>query len=193
MKISKEAIEALEHYEAFSAKPYKCPAGVWTIGFGSTRIGRNRVTKNTPEVTREEAFKIKEQYFNDSVYPHLKGLTLSQNRFDALCLFIYNVGSRAFNNSTLKAIVKDNNNKLISKPQLKLIADSWIQWSKATVNGEKKALNGLLRRRRWEFLYFLDGSNSYYIQEPEDYNDYQFKCGKDVYDRINRHKHLAGQ
>lgn len=51
-----EAVWLSHAFEGFRAAPYLCPAGVWTIGLGSTRdAAGQRVTETTPPVTRAEA------------------------------------------------------------------------------------------------------------------------------------------
>lgn len=52
----------IERWEKFRALPYKDSGGVWTIGYGTTEIDGKPVTKNTPEVTKEEARVLKEKY-----------------------------------------------------------------------------------------------------------------------------------
>ena len=50
------AAELCRRFEGFSAKPYLCPAGVWTIGYGSTYYANgDKVTKDDPSIDREYA------------------------------------------------------------------------------------------------------------------------------------------
>lgn len=188
MVISKEAVDALVHFEGFAHTPYKCPRGIWTIGYGSTKMPHGKVTAETNFITRQEAYDIKEWHFKNHVYPHMEGLNLTQSQFDAVAILIYNIGGGAFASSSVKRVIKQNHNKMWAKSQLKALADAWIKWNKVRnpETGEMEVSNGLLRRRLFEFVYFLDGKIQYYTQEPEMYYNYLFEVGKAMYENVER-------
>ena len=51
-----EALDLSKAFEAFRSTPYLCPAGVWTIGYGSTRDGAGRpVTRDTSPIDEAKA------------------------------------------------------------------------------------------------------------------------------------------
>ena len=140
MKASIKASDLIEHFEAFKAKAYKCPAGVWTIGFGTTKN-----VKQGMEVSITEARALLSNTIleieNDLNKLNLK---LNQNQFDALVSFIYNLGLGNFKKSTLLKLIEKN-------PNNSLIRQEFMKWKLA--NG--KVLNGLVRRREAEAnLYF---------------------------------------
>ncbi len=94
------------------AKPYKCPAGIWTIGYGSTRYENGRHVFET-DIAIDEARAVSimqstlRQYAADvSRYVKVK---LNQNQFDALVDFSYNCGSKNLLNSTLLIYINANN------------------------------------------------------------------------------------
>ena len=140
MKTSNKGIELIKQHEGFRARAYKCPADVWTIGFGHTRG-----VKSGDVITKEqgERFLIQDvQIAEQEVNSH--GLTFNQNQFDALVSFVFNVGSGNFTRSTLLHKVKVNAND-------PTIAYEFSRWK----YGGGKVLPGLVRRRKDETdLYF---------------------------------------
>ena len=98
MKISQEGLSLIKKFEGCELEAYKCAAGVWTIGYGSTKGVEEGNT-----ITQEEADKLLldemeeyEGYINDMVKVDLK-----QNEFDALVSWVYNLGSSNLSSSTL--------------------------------------------------------------------------------------------
>lgn len=137
-------LEIIKKYEGFSNQAYKCPAGVWTVGWGHT--GRD-INKDTI-LTREEAeLMLKKDVANlQEQILFLLDDKPTTNELDALTSLVYNVGLGAFKRSRLlKRINLKENRELISK--------EWIEFNK--VNG--KVVKGLLRRRAEEIcLYFTN-------------------------------------
>lgn len=138
MKPSRAAYDLIMHLEGFRDKAYRCPAGVLTIGYGHTGD-----VKATDVITKSKALDLLTQDVNKLCVPCLKDLKLTQNQYDALCSFIYNVGPTAFNNSTMK--------ELLAVGQYDEAAEQFGRWIKA----KGKTLNGLILRRRAEKRLFL--------------------------------------
>ncbi len=147
MKISQKGLDLIKKFEGFSAKPYLCPAGVPTIGYGATYYTNGtKVTMSDEPISEEWA----EQLLSHIVHTYEKGVTslvipkITQNQFDALVSFAYNVGVTNFRKSTLLRLInKDPNN-----PE---IANQFMRW----VRGGGKVINGLIKRRQIESkLYF---------------------------------------
>lgn len=140
MKTSSKGIEFIKRHEGFRARAYKCPADVWTIGYGHTR-GVN----NGDVITKEqgERFLIQDvQTAEREVNSH--GLIINQNQFDALVSFVFNVGVGNFSRSTLLRKLKVNTND-------STISYEFSRWK----NGGGKVLPGLVKRRKEESeLYF---------------------------------------
>ena len=141
MKISQEGISLIKKFEGCKLTAYQCSAGVWTIGYGHTK-GVTEDTKITQEEAEEmlvEELHEYESYINDFVTA-----PLSQNQFDALVSWVYNLGPANLKSSTLLKVL--NEGKYNEVPaQIK-------RWNKA--GGE--VLQGLIRRREAEALLFLD-------------------------------------
>lgn len=135
MKPSAECIDLVKGFEGFKAEAYKCPAGVWTVGYGTTE------NVYPGDVVNEQ--EAEELLFEDLVdaakaVDELVDVELTQNQYDALTSFVYNVGREAFRQSTML--------KLINAGNMKAAALQFPRWTKA--NG--KVLAGLVNRRAKE-------------------------------------------
>ena len=140
MKTSPKGIALIKEFEGLRLKAYKCPGGVWTIGYGHTAGVKPGMVIS--EAQAEEYLKADliafERYLNSL------GLALNQNQFDALVSFIYNVGTGNFSSSTLLRKIRVN-------PQDNSIMDEFLRW----VYSKGRVLPGLQRRRLDEMkLYF---------------------------------------
>lgn len=152
MKISQKGLDLIKEFEGCKLSAYQCPAGVWTIGIGSTHYGDGTpVTKGRTlpnEGAALELLKATMGQYEKAV----NGLNveLTQNQFDALVCFCYNIGvgklhgESGFLNSTLVKMLKDGENKAE-------IAKQFLRWNKA--GGKEMA--GLTRRRNTEAELFL--------------------------------------
>ena len=140
MNTSPKGIALIKEFEGLRLKAYKCPGGIWTIGYGHTAGVKPGMV--ITEAQAEEYLKADliafERYLNGL------GLALNQNQFDALISFIYNVGTGNFSSSTLLRKVRAN-------PQDNSIMDEFLRW----VYSKGRVLPGLQRRRLAEMkLYF---------------------------------------
>ena len=152
MKITKtslKGVELIKKYEGFRSKPYKCEAGVATIGYGATYYPNGQKVKLTdPAIDEKHASLLLEAMLN----PYEKAVDsycrddINQNQFDALVSFAYNLGNSALKSSTL--LKKANAN-----PNDKTIRNEFLKW----VNADGKRLKGLVIRRTDEAdLYFTE-------------------------------------
>lgn len=164
-----EGLELIKKYEGCSLTAYKCPAGIWTIGYGNTRYLNGEPVKVGDEITQEEADKL----FKDTIdnFEHqikmILGDTLKtilpESAISALLSLAYNIGVTAFAKSTLLKVIKQNKNNLRD------IEFQWNRWNKA--NG--KVLNGLSKRREEEFAMYKNAViNQYTVNERAKF----FKC-----------------
>lgn len=136
----------IKMFEGFRAKPYKCPAGVPTIGYGSTFYSNGKkVTLKDKLITEQDATNLLTTVvtnFSSGVSKLLK-IQVTQNQFDALVDFAYNVGIGNLKSSTL---LKKVNAKNFSGAALE-----FIKWNKA----DGKVLPGLTKRRTAEKDLFI--------------------------------------
>lgn len=140
MKTSDVGIELIKKYEGCVLKAYKCPSGVWTIGYGHT----NGV-KSGMQITKAQALDYLKQdlnVFEKAVTDYVK-VPLNQNQFDALVSFSFNCGTGALKTSTLL--------KKLNSCDYSGAANELLKWNKS--NG--KVLNGLVKRRQEEKKLFL--------------------------------------
>ena len=137
---SRHGIYFIKNYEKCRLTAYQDSGGIWTIGYGHTLTAEplKLITEKEAEVLLQEDLVFVETYIN------MQKLDLNQNKYDALCSFVFNLGVGNFKSSTLLKKIKQNPNDLT-------IAYEFTRWHKVN----KVGLLGLLRRRTEESkLYF---------------------------------------
>ena len=147
MNIGKEGITLIKEFEGCKLQAYKCPAGVWTIGIGSTRYANGSKVKEgdklRDEAEADELLKATLATFthavNTAIHP-----PMTQNEFDALVCLCYNIGATGFATSTLVSKLNAGEPKIEASRQ-------FFRWNKA--GGKEMA--GLTRRRTAEAKLFL--------------------------------------
>ena len=141
MNVSKECLEMIRHHEGVRFKPYKCPAGLWTVGVGHV-IGDGKTLP--PEWNRSFSQDEVDSILAADLRRFERGVlrlcpvVQHQGQFDALVSFAFNVGLGALQRSTLR--MKHNRGNYLSVPK------EFLKWS----NAGGKVLRGLLRRREDE-------------------------------------------
>ncbi len=140
MKVSRECLKKIKEFEGFSAGAYKCPAGVWTIGYGHTKGVKSGkvVTEKQAEILLEGDLLPREKFVEGL------GLDLVQCRFDALVDFAFNLGTEALRKSTLLQ-------KICTGASKNDIKHEFMRW----VHAGGKVLPGLQKRRMWEAQRFF--------------------------------------
>ena len=147
MEISKQGIELIAEFEGFRSKPYLCPAGVPTIGYGTTWYPNgSHVKLSDKPISREEALTILkyqvDRSYGASVDRYVQ-VDLTQNQYDALVSFTYNLGAGNLKSSTLL--------KKVNQKKFARASREFLKWDKA---GGRR-LKGLTRRRKAESELFL--------------------------------------
>ena len=139
MKTSKRGIDLIKMFESFSPKVYICPAGIPTIGYGTTRYPDGRKVSmgdpNISEIVATNYLMYDVKIFENFVDVYVM-TDINQNQFDALVSFVYNVGPMNFKSSTLLKLINQNPNH----PE---IFKQFQRWNKA----KGKVLPGLVKRR----------------------------------------------
>ena len=140
MKPSSHAEALIQKFEGFCGKAYKCPAGIWTYGYGHTRG-----VKQGDIIPKARALEILRQDLQEAgeTVNRLVTVPLTQGQYDALCSFIFNLGARNFRNSTLLRKLNDGD--------YKGAANEFLRWTKAG----GRELPGLVKRRKAERQLFL--------------------------------------
>ncbi len=142
MTTSKNGIEFIKRHEELRLKAYQCPAGVWTIGYGST--GGVRPGDVINEAQAERLLRRDLKTAEDEINRHL--LPLKQHQFDSLASLVFNIGIGAFRKSTLLKRLKIDVNHTD-------IANQFNRW----VYGGGKILKGLVKRRKEEANLYING------------------------------------
>lgn len=144
---SKKCIDLIKQFEGFFKDAYLCPAGVPTIGWGSTMWADGKKVKLGEVISMENAEKLLIWELTNKQHC-LNKLNLNQNQFDAICSLVYNIGVGNFMKSTLYK-------KALLNPNDPTIRDEFMKWNKARVKGVLTPLKGLTRRREQEAnLYY---------------------------------------
>jgi len=146
MKTGERGLKLIKEFEGCNLKAYQCPAGVWTIGIGSTHYGDGTpVTKNRTLPNEGAAMALLAATIGQyEKAVNATGVELTQNEYDALVCLCYNIGAGNFFKSTLVKMLKAGDDKAE-------IAKQFLRWDKAG----GKPLAGLTRRRNAEAELFL--------------------------------------
>ncbi|MMZ51657.1 Lysozyme RrrD [compost metagenome] len=135
MNISDKGLKLIQSFEGFREKAYLCPAGVWTIGYGHTK----NVYPGQVSSMHDATMRLQWDAGNaERVVRQNVNVQLSQNQFDALVSFVFNLGERNFVQSTLL--------KYLNAGDYASAANQLLRWNKA----DGRVLPGLTRRRRAE-------------------------------------------
>ena len=151
MKTGEEGVELIKHFEGCHLKAYLCPANVWTIGYGHTRgvLPDDEIDQEAAERLLKEDLEEFEGYVRELVE-----YDLTQNQFDALVAWTYNLGPGNLKESTL-----------LNRVNYGPISDVPTQIKRWTKSGGKE-LAGLVRRRNAEAL----------LWEGRDWRDFDPSC-----------------
>jgi lysozyme len=147
----------IKHHEGVKAKPYRCPARLWTVGVGHV-IDPNHARvpfadRLNLELPAEWNRSLSQDEIDDILRKDLRRFEagvkrlcpkgLDQGKFDALVSFAFNVGLGSLQKSTLR--MKHN------RGDYEGAAEEFLKWSKAG----GKVLKGLLKRREDEKALYL--------------------------------------
>lgn len=141
MTISERGVEMIARYEGCRLEAYRCPAGVWTIGYGHTagvKPGDTLPSEESAKALLKEDLAKYGNSVNKCVRDGLISFPLNQNQFDALTSFCYNCGA-------------GNLQKLVTGRDAATVAAKIPAYNK----GGGKVLPGLVRRREEERNLFL--------------------------------------
>jgi lysozyme len=139
--VPKAALDLVKRFEGCRLKAYKCPANVWTCGYGATGadVGPNTVWTQEQADSRLDRDLAR---FATAVARIVK-VPVTENQRAALISFAFNVGSGSLQESTLL--------RLLNQGQAEAAADQFKRWNKAG----GKELAGLTTRREAERDLFL--------------------------------------
>lgn len=144
--INQASLEIIKQFEGCKLTAYKCPAGVWTIGYGTTAAAAVGIDpREGTTITQggaEKYLKLAIEKFAAAIKPTITQ-PINENEFGAFVSLAYNIGSGAFKKSSaLRHFNAGDKAKA---------ADAILMWNKAG----GKVLSGLVRRRAAERALFL--------------------------------------
>ncbi|MDU2407105.1 MAG: lysozyme [Acinetobacter junii] len=147
--ISENGYSIIRDFEGFRADAYLDTGGVWTIGYGTIKYPNGVKVKKGDTCTRGQAelWLANDSKWVDACLDKYVKSKLTQNQFDALASFVYNVGETAFSKSTMLTLLNQSKFELASGQ-----FDRWIY-----DNG--KVINGLVSRRAKEKQLFLKAAS----------------------------------
>ncbi|NDB60780.1 lysozyme [bacterium] len=147
MKVSQRAIILIKHHEGVRNKPYRCPAGLWTVGVGHLiGDGKSLPADWNRTFTQEEIDALLKRdlsRFELGVCKMLPNVQLKQCEFDALVSFSFNLGLGTFQRSTIR--------QALLRGDKEAAMESLVKYCKAG----GKILKGLQNRRLDERKLFL--------------------------------------
>ena len=145
MQTSDKGIALIKQFEGCKLTAYQDSVGVWTIGYGWTQPVDGKPIRAGMTIKQETAERLLKTGLvsYESDVSRLVKVGLTQEQFDALVSFTYNLGSRSLSTSTLL--------RKLNAGDYAGAADEFLRWNKAG----GKVLNGLTRRREAERALFL--------------------------------------
>lgn len=141
MQLSEKGKSLIKKYEGLKLSAYKCPAGVWTIGYGHTTgvfEGQKIIQKQADDFFEQDIKQF------EKIISELCKVPLKQSQYDALVSFVYNIGKNAFANSTLL--------KMLNEKDFVGAGNQFARW----VYADGKKLSGLVKRREEEKNLFFE-------------------------------------
>ena len=148
--INQATVDLVKRWEGFKAKAYICPAGVLTVGYGTTNragIPGVNITRDTvvTEAQAEQWLRLGLDKFAAKIRPAITA-PINENEFGAFVSLAYNIGPAAFlGSSALRHFNAGDKAKAAAAIKM---------WNKATVNGKRQVLRGLVARREDEVALF---------------------------------------
>jgi lysozyme len=154
-RVSRAAIELIKRFEGYRRNAAQLPDGRWTIGYGHTLTARQgaEVSESDAEALLIYDLIAVAHEVNEQVFA-----PITQNQFDALASFAFNVGLDAFCNSQVL--------KRLNEGQTVQAGCAMELWRKAEFMGERIVIDALVRRRAAEKALFLTPPNDAWVPAP---------------------------
>ena len=149
-KISPAGIELIKSFEGYRRRAAQLADGRWTIGYGHTKSAREGAEVSEADAT---ALLLYDLMAVTSAVNDLTFTPLTQNQFDALVCFAFNVGVETFRKSTVL--------RRVNEGSMLQAACSFEMWRKAEFEGERIVVDALVRRRAAEKALFLTPTNGW--------------------------------
>ena len=150
MKLSQKGVDFIKSHEALRVKGYQDSKGKWTIGWGHTKGVKpgDVITREQAEQFIRDDFAWVERTLNADLVTGRDKPLVTQNEFDALCSLVFNIGSQAYLESTVRRKIKQGD-KMAAARAFKM----WVY-------SEHKFIQGLANRRTDEVRLFLQSGQA---------------------------------
>ena len=150
MKLSQNGVNFIKSHEALRLKAYQDSKGVWTIGWGHTKNVHpgDVITREQAEQFIRDDFAWVERTLNTDLVAGRDKPLVTQNEFDALCSLVFNIGSDAYLDSTVRRKIKQGD-KMAAARAFKM----WVY-------SNHKFIQGLANRRADEVRLFLQSGQA---------------------------------
>ena len=150
MKLSQNGVNFIKSHEALRLKAYQDSKGVWTIGWGHTKNVHpgDVITREQAEQFIRDDFAWVERTLNFDLVTGRDKPLVTQNEFDALCSLVFNIGSNAYLESTVRRKIKQGD-KMAAARAFKM----WVY-------SDHKFIQGLANRRADEVRLFLQSGQA---------------------------------
>jgi len=158
-KMCEEGLDLVKRCEGLRTEAYRCPAGVWTIGYGHTRAVKPGMC-----ITEAEAEDLLCRDLEESgeQVERLVSVPLTDNQFSALASFVFNAGAGNLAQSTLL--------RRLNEGEYDAVPIELAKWVKASdpKTGKKVTLRGLVARRAAEGeLWLKTDSENPFLSSPD--------------------------
>lgn len=143
--ISENGYKIIREFEGLRTTAYLDTGGVWTIGYGTIKYPNGAAVKKGDTCTKDQAeiwLKNDCKWVDAALDKYIK-VAITQNQFDALASFVYNIGETAFAKSTMLTLINKSDHSAAANQ-----FDRWIY-----DNGKK--IVGLVNRRAKEKALFM--------------------------------------
>ena len=135
------AVEIIARWEGYRGEAYRCPAGIWTLGYGETQINGRPVRRGDVMSEGYAHQRLIDRVRTDYMPGVIRaaGSDLTAPQLAALTSLAYNVGVTAVAHSSAARHARAGRHDLVPA--------SIRAWNKARVNGQLTVLKGLVNRR----------------------------------------------
>ena len=150
MRLSQNGVNFIKSHEALRLKAYQDSKGVWTIGWGHTKGVKpgDVITRAQAEQFIRDDFAWVERTLNADLVTGRDKSLVTQNEYDALCSLVFNIGSQAYLDSTVRRKIKQGDKMAAAR--------AFGMW----IYSNHKIAPGLVTRRADEVRLFLQSGQA---------------------------------
>lgn len=158
-----DCLALITHFEGFRATSYQDVAGIWTIGYGTTRVEGRPVTAGMTCTSDQAKVWLKTDVIDAerSVTQSCR-TTLTQYQFDALVCLVYNIGVGNFLKSSILRVINAGGLGTSLAGPLAVTEAQFTAWNKVRQGAQLVEMHGLTRRRKSEYHLYSMGTVQFF-------------------------------